>query len=187
MSYRKAFVIFISGILLTIVWRGFVQERKHSSHTQSLAFDFCPEEQRFEKLEDALRVDPAKVCELLLWGQDFTIFPEEIHNFHNLKKLIISNNHIEQVPLWIGDLQNLIVLELSSNPLTKIPSAIGRLKQLRSIDLNATQITYLPMSFYSLTNLQVLQNRPMSWNVITCTALKVVLPMTKTDCFMIYI
>jgi len=58
-----------------------------------------------------------------------------------LKKLMIQNNQIKELPAEIGSLPNLEVLNLANNQLTSLPSEIKNLKKLKKLNIKGNNIS----------------------------------------------
>ena len=88
------------------------------------------------------------------WG--LTIFPFEIFNFANLKKLIFYKNHLTTLPSEIGSLTGLKEILLTSNDIINIPKEIGNLTNLEILCLTDNNLTHLPIEIGNITNLHEL-------------------------------
>jgi hypothetical protein len=74
----------------------------------------------------------------------------------NVKAIILSNNHITNIPGEIGLLINLRFLNLSHNQIKNIPLTIAGLANLEVLNLSYNQIIDIPLSISSLQNLRIL-------------------------------
>ena len=75
----------------------------------------------------------------------------------------MGGNHIEVVPLEVGQLRNLLSLNLSSNRITVLPRELDQLKSLESLLLHHNKLHFLPKSIIHLENLLELslRNNPL--------------------------
>lgn len=79
--------------------------------------------------------------------------PQAIKYFGNLRKLMLVNTVINEIPDFICDMTKLKVLTMSKNKIRKVNPKIGQLVNLNSLSLSYNQITDLPSSIGNLTNL----------------------------------
>lgn len=115
-------------------------------------YDFV-DENIIEKMTDE---DYENVEELYLdlknVPQAFTTL--KLHLCKSLKKLIISNALLNEVPLCIQQLEKLEGLCLINNFITEIPSWLCIMTNLREISFNNNLITSIPDDLYKLHNLE---------------------------------
>lgn len=111
-----------------------------------------------------------------------TELPRQLFMCHGLKRLDLSDNELQAIPVAISSLVNLqwlninrntltsipdtmkalkylAFLDLSVNPLEKLPDAITNLIALQELYLNDTYLEYLPGNFGRLANLRILELR----------------------------
>lgn len=87
-----------------------------------------------------------KLKELNLNGNALTAMPGTIGCW-NLEKLLLSRNHIVELPAAFGNLcDTLEVLDLSSNVLEFLPSEMSSLSALRHLDLHHNRLKAIPPS-----------------------------------------
>lgn len=79
--------------------------------------------------------------------------PEYIGSFTKLEDLVLSDNQLRTLPESIGSLVNLNFLSITRNHLTTLPESIGSLQNLRTLFLSQNQLSSLPASFGGLQNL----------------------------------
>ncbi|XP_072039567.1 leucine-rich repeat serine/threonine-protein kinase 1-like [Amphiura filiformis] len=130
-----------------------------------------------------------RLQELNLSFNELTCLPERLSVASRLKRLEVSNNHLEQMkkpwhcPMEILDLshnqiseipsihvywrQSLRILNLNSNNLRKIPHTICQLTMLENLDLSNTGIRRLPdkdtWKTFSLAKLDLSANHLVVW------------------------
>ena len=79
--------------------------------------------------------------------------PEYIGSFTKLEDLVLSDNQLRTLPESIGSLVNLNFLSITRNRLTTLPESIGSLQNLRTLFLSQNQLSSLPESSGNLQNL----------------------------------
>ena len=94
---------------------------------------------------------------LELLGKELDLFPEEIFQFTELKKLFLNNNKINKLPDNISQLRDLTSLTIANNRLTSLPPNIVNLRNLRYLDLIGNPLTNLPNNIENLRNLERLK------------------------------
>jgi internalin A len=82
--------------------------------------------------------------------------PEEIYEFKDLEKLVISGQKLTVPDDAFERLPNLISLNLTSNQLVSLPDSLFQLKQLESLQLGGNKLRALPNAIANLGNLQQL-------------------------------
>lgn len=86
----------------------------------------------------------------------FTIIPEEIGKFTQLKHLNISGNRLIELPEIMGNLIKLEVLLAMNNMIVKLPKTLNNLKNLKQVNLSNNQIEEFPIIFCGLKHLDIL-------------------------------
>jgi Leucine-rich repeat (LRR) protein len=87
----------------------------------------------FNDLEEAKK-HPDKVWFLDLGLQKLRIFPKEILQFKNVKRLYLSVNYWPSIPDEIGNLKQLEILDISSNYyLNKLPEGLQNCTALKEL------------------------------------------------------
>ncbi len=77
-----------------------------------------------------------------------------VEGIYTLKYLDISSNeYLEELPYYLGDLENLEHLVLDNIPLIELPETIGYLSSLISLHISETAVSYLPENFGDLSSL----------------------------------
>ncbi len=74
--------------------------------------------------------------------------------FPNLEKLVLSNNHLENISYWVADTPNLVSLEVRDNPVKDI-TFLKSFSQLQSLELMNNEIEDIK-ALSKLKNLQYL-------------------------------
>lgn len=97
-------------------------------------------------------------------NEQITIFPAEICNLKNLKKIVAGSVfdqeyclfNLTTLPNCISKLENLEELHLQNNSLVSLPSEIGKLKKLKRLKLGGNKLTTLPKEIGELKQLELL-------------------------------
>lgn len=97
--------------------------------------------------------DSAGVVKLVLRGQKYTEFPQEILAFKNLEYLDLSNNKLKTIPREIAQLTKLKVLIVEGNKLVDLPVELYSLYDLRVLNVGRNQLYYMSSKISNLTNL----------------------------------
>ena len=93
--------------------------------------------------------------DLSLEANHLTELPKSIWQMHKLRRLILSDNEIEEIPEELGDLLFLEELDLRQNDFREVPESIEKCKQITSLDISNNTLGELPES---ITKLEALQN-----------------------------
>jgi Leucine-rich repeat (LRR) protein len=84
-----------------------------------------------------------------------------LRTVRNLEVLLISDNKIEVLPRWIGELSELKAIGADRNRLRKLPREIGRLRELVVLTLADNDLEVLPEEILGLPlHLLDLQGNP---------------------------
>ncbi len=94
--------------------------------------------------------------ELDLSGMNLRKLPNEILNLKQLKRLLLVNNRITELPPQIERLEALEHLDLNGNLLNALPKNFAKLKQLKRLSLSHNRFTNLAKSVRELNQLEVL-------------------------------
>ncbi len=86
----------------------------------------------------------AGLPELDLSNRAITFLPPEIGTLSHLRRLDLTNNRLEQLPMEICRLLNLEELLLSANRLTVLPPELGRLQKLKRLELDDNPLRQPP-------------------------------------------
>ncbi len=109
----------------------------------------------YTSLEEAMK-EPDKVRRLVLKNKKLKEIPAEIFLFKNLVELDLRGNKIKNIPAQIAALTKLRYLNLSRNDIDSIPAAFGDLKSLVYVELGQNAISYIAPQFKQLTSLEYL-------------------------------
>lgn len=100
------------------------------------------------------KFDLAKYTNVLdLSGHNLAEIPLTVFSFKALTVLYLRSNHIQTVPVCIGELRYLTTLDLGGNQLHHLPSTIGQLSELIRLNLTRNNIRVLPKEIGHLRNL----------------------------------
>lgn len=80
---------------------------------------------------------------LMLHENRITNLPTQLEGLVSLKHLALSGNLLERVPSAIGTLRNLRVLQLSHNRLQELPATVMFMRKLRKVELQSNQFSSL--------------------------------------------
>ncbi|XP_013405557.1 uncharacterized protein LOC106170294 [Lingula anatina] len=80
----------------------------------------------------------------------------KIDHLKSLKKLELSKNHLNQLPLSIFTLERLIELDLSHNNITTIPPEVQRLKNLKKLNMSHNSLEEIQTPVCELETLEEL-------------------------------
>lgn len=127
---------------------------KINDHLKTLIFDGY----KFFKSR-ALTEFPAitsltKLKKLVIDDTSITDIPEEIGNLKSLEHLVISSSDIQKIPDSIKNLKNLKYLDLTLNELTALPTGLSN--KIEHLDIANNNILTLPSDFNKLKNIQYL-------------------------------
>lgn len=83
-------------------------------------------------------------------------FPEEIRNCPALRTIwIVNNEHITELPEWIGELTNLEIIDLYRDNITRLPDSLCTLPKLEELDVhNNSALTSLPQNIGNCSTLK---------------------------------
>jgi Leucine-rich repeat (LRR) protein len=102
---------------------------------------------------------PEEVEELYLHQRNLDVFPSEIFQLKNLKKLDLSLNKITEIPKEINQLTRITELHLRNNNLTDCSfENLDELifSKLQALDLYGNSLSIIPSKIFKFKNLQVL-------------------------------
>lgn len=91
---------------------------------------------------------------LLLSGNHLKNIPSSIHIFKNVSMLVLTKNAFSHFPMQILQLSNLSMLKISENNLSTIPNEIMQLQKLGLLDCSTNKITDIPEELASLPELR---------------------------------
>jgi len=127
---------------------------KINDHLKTLVFDGY----KFFKSR-ALTEFPAitsltNLKKLVIDDTSITNIPEEIGNLKNLEHLVLSSSDFQEIPSSIKNLKKLKYLDLSLNELTALPTGLSN--KIEHLDISNNNILTLPSDFNKLKNIQYL-------------------------------
>ncbi|XP_063534697.1 leucine-rich repeat-containing protein 40-like [Cydia strobilella] len=73
-----------------------------------------------------------------------------------LSQLVLSSNHLSELPAGVGQCKHLQLLDISKNSLSELPPQLEALKELRELVISNNKFTHIPHCVYSLDNLEIL-------------------------------
>lgn len=91
-----------------------------------------------------------------LSGSQLRRFPVLVCSFHELVKLYLSDNHLNNLPPELEQLQNLQILALDFNNFKVLPQVVCTLKKLCTLYLGNNRLSQLPWELSLLHNLRTL-------------------------------
>jgi len=106
------------------------------------------------KIGNAFYSPDAKILNLA--NCNFTLLPESIENFKNLKKLYLTGNKLTSLPESICNLSELEELHINCNDIHSLPQNINKLTKLCKLSMGQNNLTDIPESIYELYNLKSL-------------------------------
>jgi Leucine-rich repeat (LRR) protein len=108
-----------------------------------VSLEACSEEKISRDLQQAL-VDTyehgKRVCGLDISGQNFFTLSIAFSNLESLVLLDVSDNFIQELPDWIGEMRHLLSLDVGNNNLTTLPAEIRLLQNLEVLDLRGNPL-----------------------------------------------
>lgn len=96
-----------------------------------------------------------QLTELQIVGTPLTKLPD-LSEFKSLKRLLLYQNKLRDLPESIGELINLEELYLNMNQLTGLPESIKNLTNLKTLYLYMNQLEEFPPGLRGLTSLEEL-------------------------------
>ncbi|NME66758.1 leucine-rich repeat domain-containing protein [Flammeovirga aprica] len=85
---------------------------------------------------------------LSIYGSDFSVIPEEIKEFRNLKDLRIDDVNIKKLPDWIKELKQLKTVTIVDVPFTSFPEELLELDSMEHFSFNGNEVKELPAELY---------------------------------------
>jgi len=122
-------------------------------------------------LERIIPEDYLEITDLFL-DYNYNKFVSTTLNFGemlNIKRLIIKNSLIKQIPLWIAKLKNIYFLGIINSRICKFPDWLCNLNTLQDLSLQNNCINVIPDSIEKLSNLQRLNLSENNINYIPST------------------
>lgn len=106
-------------------------------------------------------INTLKIKEVILTGNRFTEFPEEVLNMPQLEELLIGHNPIRKLPDDLTKLSNLKRLSINKTLIKEFPKDLSPLASLETIGLDHNDYSSVPeaiLTLPSLKNLRVNNN-----------------------------
>lgn len=91
-----------------------------------------------------------------LSGLGLEVVPQSVRQLHELEFLVLGQNKIRELPVWICELSAIKTLLLHENLLRMLPEQIGSLCELRCLWLANNDLQELPKSLASLALIELL-------------------------------
>lgn len=128
---------------------------KVTSHTRELdisfAYDVTP------AVLKTLCMCMPHLRKLIVREVGLTELPNEVGRLRDLRELDVSHNALQALPSSMGNLHELQHLNLSRNKVAQLPDTISSMTSLRLLNANYNALSALPKSFGDLTALRVLR------------------------------
>lgn len=102
-------------------------------------------------------INTLQVNEIILTGNNFSEFPDEILNMPQLEVLLIGHNPISKLPDYLGGLKNLKRLSINATLIKEFPSDLSALENLESIGLDDNEFIKVPEPIMTIPNLKRLK------------------------------
>ncbi len=109
-------------------------------------------------------INTLKVKEIILTGNRFTEFPEEVLNMPQLEELLIGHNPIRKLPDNLSKLSNLKRLSINKTLIKEFPKDLSPLASLETIGLDHNDYSSVPEAILTLPSLK---NLRLNNNLIT--------------------
>lgn len=102
-------------------------------------------------------INTLQVKEIILTGNNFTEFPDEVLNMPYLEELLIGHNPVSKLPDNLESLKNLKRLSINATQIKEFPSDLSVLENLETIGLDHNEFKKVPESILTLPNLKRLK------------------------------
>lgn len=99
-------------------------------------------------------INTLRVKEIILTGNNFTEFPDEILNMPQLEELLIGHNPVSKLPDNLESLKNLKRLSINATQIKEFPSDLSALESLETIGLDHNEYKKVPESILTIPNLK---------------------------------
>lgn len=99
-------------------------------------------------------INTLQVKEIILTGNNFTEFPDEVLNMPQLEELLIGHNPISKLPDNLESLKNLKRLSINATQIKEFPSDLSALESLETIGLDHNEFKKVPEPFLTIPNLK---------------------------------
>jgi hypothetical protein len=102
-------------------------------------------------------INTLQVKEIILTGNNFTEFPDEVLNMPHLEELLIGHNPVSKLPDNLESLKNLKRLSINATQIKEFPSDLSALENLETIGLDHNEFKKVPEPILTLPNLKRLK------------------------------
>jgi Leucine-rich repeat (LRR) protein len=109
-------------------------------------------------------INTLQVKEIILTGNNFTEFPDEVLNMPQLEELLIGHNPVSKLPDNLESLKNLKRLSINSTLVKEFPSDLSALENLQTIGLDHNEFKKVPEPIMTIPNLKrlILNNNKLT-------------------------
>lgn len=159
MKFVQAFILLVSFVSASSWGQSLTEIRKDIDQYKV-----------FKSIEEA-STTPKEVYRLNLSNSnvDEKLLKESLHQFQNLRELVLSNTFISEIPSSIGTLKNLQLLEVEhlkkqNLNLLKIPKSVQKLENIISINLIGNPNLDWHTTFLHLSKMPKLSNIALMYN-----------------------
>jgi len=102
-------------------------------------------------------INTLQLKEIILTGNNFTEFPDEVLNMPQLEELLIGHNPVSKLPDNLESLKNLKRLSINATQIKEFPSDLSALENLETIGLDHNEFKKVPEPILTLPNLKRLK------------------------------
>ena len=102
-------------------------------------------------------INTLQVKEIILTGNNFTEFPDEVLNMPHLEELLIGHNPVSKLPSNLESLKSLKRLSINTTQIKEFPSDLSALEYLETIGLDHNEFKKVPEPILTLPNLKRLK------------------------------
>lgn len=102
-------------------------------------------------------INTLQIKKIILSGNNFTEFPDEILNMPQLEELLIGHNPVFKLPDNLESLKNLKRLSINSTLIKEFPSDLSALENLETIGLDHNDFKKIPEPILTIPNLKRLK------------------------------
>lgn len=99
-------------------------------------------------------INTLQVKEIILTGNNFTEFPEEVLNMPQLEELLIDHNPVSKLPDNLESLKNLKRLSINATQIKEFPPDLSALESLETIGLDHNEFKKVPEPILTIPNLK---------------------------------
>jgi Leucine-rich repeat (LRR) protein len=99
-------------------------------------------------------INTLQIKEIILTGNNFTEFPEEVLNMPQLEELLIGHNPVSKLPDNLDGLKNLKRLSINATLIKEFPSDLSAFVNLESIGLDHNEFKKVPEPILTIPNLK---------------------------------